>query len=147
MTVAIIIKESAARAPPRRPAVCKPCLYCDVAKGSISIVLVKNILAIVSNEDIFKAIVVIVRDRYRACPPSAMESGLVRYIRECSVSVVLVETVCRSWNRFNPSSAEQKNIQPAVIIVVEKGNSASDRFEDELLAVDASINDWRDKPG
>src|SRR5260370_28976585 len=67
--IPIIIKKRASRSPASITFVDQPGLLSNVGKCAIAVVTVKDILPVISDEDVFKTVVVIVSDGYSAGPP------------------------------------------------------------------------------
>ncbi len=88
--VAIVVDERAACVPARAFAR-HSCLLADVGEGTVTIVVVQNILAEVGNEQIVPSVVVVVADAH-ALPPAGMrDSGLRSHVGESSVAIVAEE--------------------------------------------------------
>ena len=77
VAIAIIVEKSASRAPASSALVEQSRLPGDIRKRAVSIVAVKNGLTVVSDEDVFKAIVVIVANGHSTGPTRAQQPGLV----------------------------------------------------------------------
>jgi hypothetical protein len=69
ISIAIIVKKSASRPPTGVAFIGQSCLLGDIGEGAIAIVTIKNILTIISDENILKTVVVIVSNGYSAGPP------------------------------------------------------------------------------
>src|ERR1019366_9227381 len=135
--VAVVVEERS----PGTPAnfrIEQPRFFRDVAKRSIAHVAVKLVLAIVGAEEIFKAVVVVVPDRDGVGPSHRLQSRLFGDIGEGAVSIVLVEPVGgSSRGSVNTRAAEQEDIDPAIVVVVEKCAAAPVSFKDVLIVIDA----------
>ena len=92
--------------------------------------------------EVVESVVVVVADGDGRCPAGAGQAGLGRDIGERAVAVVLVEAIGRTRRRpFETRAAQHEQIQPAVVVVVEKRHSASDDLDDVALSVDAAVDD------
>src|SRR5882672_9347080 len=70
-----------------------------------------------------------------------MKARLLCDIGKGTVSIVFVEAIAGAQRRpSHASAAEQKNIHPAVIVVVKKCAATSDCLENVVIAVGVSIN-------
>ena len=58
------------------------------------VIMVKTVLAVIGDEQIFPSVVVIVSDANSLSPPRRDESGLLRHVRESSIVVVVIQMVC-----------------------------------------------------
>ena len=70
LAVAIVIDEGAARAPARLLA-CDAGLLADVGEGAVAVVVVENVLAVVGDEQVVAAIVVVVADADALAPAAS----------------------------------------------------------------------------
>jgi len=71
------------------------------------------------------------------------DSSLSGHVGECAVAIVLEEMrsgLVARWKAFEARSVYQENIQPAVIVVIVKGDSAAGRFEQVFVFVLAAEN-------
>ena len=104
--------------------------------------MIKDILAIVRNEDVVEAIVVVVADGNGGRPTRALQTRLGRDVGEGTVTIVFVEAIGRTRRcSFQARAAEHKQIYPAIIVIVDERHSASDHLNDVTLAIHAPIND------
>ena len=90
--------------------------------------MIKNILAVVSDEKIFETIVVVVADANSLPPTGARQTGFAGDVSECAVAIVLEQIADRFFARGETLKApaiHQKDIQPAVVIEVVKSGAAS----------------------
>jgi len=93
------------------------------------------------------AVIVVVADADGVCPANIFQSGLLCNLGEGAVTIVFVESI-RGAGRttFKTCAAQKKNVEPAVVIVVEESAAATIGLDDELLAIDATINDGATSP-
>ena len=97
MTVAVVVDESAAGVPAcLRPGLGKAGLLGDVGKGTVTVVFIKRVLAVVSDKQIVITIVVIIADAASLSPTGFMlQTGAFGYVGECAVAVILEEVAAR----------------------------------------------------
>ena len=128
---------------PQRTAVLQQArLLGDVGERAVAVVAVEDVLAPVGDEEIVEAVVVVVADGDRRRPAGARQAGLRGHVGERAVAIVLVQAVGRAGGRaFEARAAEDEDIQPAVVVVVEEGDAAADGFEDVGLGVGAAVDD------
>src|SRR5271169_3915545 len=112
MPVAIIVKEGTPRSPAWRPGIRKPRFCGDIGKCPVAVILVESILPVISNEDIFESIVVVVCDGNSARPAGASQASIFRNIGEGPIPVVPIETVGRGRHRIDSASTQQEDVQP-----------------------------------
>ena len=135
--VAVIIKESAARSPPARAA-----RYArfrrNVGERPVAIVVVQDVVPPVGHEEVFKPVVIVISDANALTPTVADQAGFIRHVGEGPVAVIVEEMVrglLTGGKAREPRSVDQKNIQPAVVIVIEEGDAAARSLEDVSLAL------------
>jgi len=115
-----------------------------VGKRTIAVVAVETILSKICAKDIIEAVVVIVAYTHTVGPTHRSESSLLRHIGEGSVAIVLIKAVRRFGRVALQSRAgKQKDIHPAIIVVVDERATAAVCFHDVFLGLDASINHRR----
>ena len=65
-----------------------------------------------------------------------MQAGLFRHIGERAVAIIFIQPVGRTRRRaLEASAAQQENIQPSVVIVIEKCGAAPYRLQDVSLMI------------
>ena len=141
--VAIVVDQGAAGAPAGSlPA--QTGLLRDVGEGAVAVVAVQDVLSPVGDEQIVKAVVIVVADARPPTPSRSAQAGLVRDIGERAVPIVLVQPVRAPCGRpLEAGPAEDEDVQPAVVVVIEEGAAAADGFDDVALGVDPAIDDRR----
>src|ERR1700761_1775624 len=103
----------------------KPCGFGYIRERSVAIVTVKDILPVGGAEDIIETVVVIVPNAYAAGPPDGVQASLLCDVRECSVAVVFVESICGAFGgTAKTSSRKDKQIHPTIVVVVDECTSA-----------------------
>src|SRR5436309_3204134 len=83
----------------------------------------------------------VVADRYPGSPDGSFQASSLGYVRKRAVAVILVKTV-RGFRRrsLHPGAAEQKDVRPAVVVVIEKGYATAVGLEDVFLGFNAAVN-------
>ena len=93
-------------------------------------------------EQIVPAVVVKVADADACLPSRASNTRLLGDVGERAVAIVLVELRRGSGARrpvgVQARAVAQVNVQPAVIVVIEKSKAAALGFDDERLVFDAT---------
>src|SRR5271165_5264951 len=130
MPVAIIIDEGATGIPAYlRSRLNQTGLLGHVGEFSVAIVAIEHRLAIVGNKQIVAAIVVVVANAAGLSPAGlVLKAGTCRYIGECAVAVVLEQVAMRllsTGKSFESPAIDEKEIEPAVIVIIVKGKTAS----------------------
>src|ERR1700722_560466 len=146
--IAIVIYECATRTP-RLARSSHTCIAGDFGEDSV-LVVVKAVLAVVGDIEIFPSIVVVVADANPLPPSGRGEAGLRGHVGERAVMIVAIQVVRRSLSggkSLEPRSIHQKNIGPAVIVVIENRDPGPGGFNDVFLGVDSTENVLRGQPG
>ena len=113
-------------------------------KRSVAVVSIETILSEVSTEDVIEAVVVVVADANAICPADRLQSCFLRHVGECAVAIVLVEPIGRFRRiALEPRARKQKDIHPAVVVVVDECAATPVGLEDVLLRVHAAVDDGR----
>src|SRR5262249_25450671 len=104
----------------------------DVGERSVSVVVIENIFAEIRDEEIFVAVVIVIADADALAPSGVADSGLRGDIRKRSVAIVFEKMRGRRLPRrktFEARAVHQKNIEPAIVVVVVESDAAARRFE------------------
>src|SRR5579871_161732 len=140
MAVAVVVNKAATGAPSRLIVPEAGCLG-HVGEGTIAVVSIKAVLAKGRAEDVFKAVVVVVSDANCRGPAHCFQAGLLCHVGKGPISIVLVQTAAsfRGIAR-QASSGKQKDVDPSIVVVIDKGTAASCRFQDVLLGFDPTVD-------
>ena len=143
MAVAIVVDPGTARAPARFFAI-QAGFFRHVGETAVAIVVKQNIVAPEAAEKIVPAVVVVIADANAGLPAGSREAGFRGDVGECSVAIIFVEMRCRLFARLpvrvEARAVGQINVEPAVVVVVEKSEAAAFGFDDVALVVDAAPN-------
>src|SRR6266478_348515 len=89
LAVAVVVDPSAARAP--TGAICSHAgFFGDIRESAVPIVVIENVFAPVGDEQIVKAVVIVIADANSARPAGSKQPRLRGDVGECAVTVVLV---------------------------------------------------------
>src|SRR5256885_946901 len=114
----------------------------DISEGAVAIVVKKDVVSPEAAEEIVPAIVVVIADADARLPAGAGEAGLFRDVGEGSVAIVLVKMRGGSFAAWpvgiEARSVGEIDVQPAVIVVIEKSQSAALRFDDVFFVIRAA---------
>src|SRR5579872_1394890 len=140
MAVAVIVHKAATCAP-SSVRVQQPRGLGDIRKSAVAVVAIKAVLSEIGAENVLESVVVVISDANTVSPAGGMQSGLFSHVGKRSIAVVFVQAV-RGFGRsaIESGSAEQKNVDPAIIVVIDKGAAAAVRLKDIFLAVDAAVD-------
>ena len=87
-----------------------------------AIVVVKPVLAVVRDVEIFPSVIVVVADAHALAPAGSGQPGFNGHVGERAVVIVAIQTIRRtltSRKSFEPRSVHQENIEPAIVVVIE----------------------------
>ena len=97
-----------------------------VGERAVAVVAIEHVLAVVGDEEIVEAVVVVVADGHRRGPARSRQPGLLGHVGEGAVAVVLVEAIGRARRRaFEARAAQHEDVEPAVVVVVEERHAAA----------------------
>src|ERR1035441_5762450 len=144
MAVAVIVNPCASRAPClARPGYAR--FLRDLGEHAI-LVVIQAVLPVVGDVEIFPSVVVVIADADPLAPARRSQTRFHSDISEGAVVIVAIEMIGGSFTRgkaFQGCSVHQKNVGPAVVIVVENGRAGASGFDDVLLRVLAAEHDGR----
>ena len=121
--IAIVVDEGAARAPGLARSGDSG-LLSDFSEDPM-IVVVKAVLPVVGDVEIFPSVIVVIPDADALAPTSRRQPCFGSDIGKGAVVIIMVEAIRRSLSRgksFQPCAVDQEDIGPAVIVVIEDGD-------------------------
>ena len=150
MAVAVVVKKRAPGAPANLLIV-NSGLVGNVGERAVAVVVEQDVVPPEAAEQIIPAVVVVVAHADSSLPAGARQSGFLRDISEGSVAIIFVEMGCRCL-ALRPVFAEsrsvgQVDIEPTVVVIVEKRQPTSLGLHDVLLTIDAAPDIGRSQPG
>src|SRR5712691_8637963 len=114
----------------------------DISEGAVAIVVKKDVGSPEAAEEIVPAIVVVIADADARLPAGAGEAGLFCDVGEGSVAIVLVKMRGGSFAGWpvgiEAGSVGEIDVEPVVIVVIEKSQSAALRFDDVFFVIGAA---------
>src|SRR5439155_20877938 len=126
-SIAIVIYEQASSDPAHAFAA-NPGYVCHISKLAITIVVIKNVLTEIADEEIYEAVVVVVTNANALSPAGVGYAGLHGNVCECSVTIILEKMRRRLLalgETFQARSVHQENVEPAVVVVIVKSNAGA----------------------
>src|SRR5205823_14959224 len=76
-----------------------------------------------------------------------MQSRFFRNIDKSAISVVLIETIARSFGCALQSRARQdENVHPAVVVVVDESAATASRLDEIFFLLCPAVNNGRTQP-
>ena len=137
MAIAVVVHEGAAGSPARLLAG-DTSFFANVGEGAVAIVVIQNILTVVGDEEVIEAVVVVIADADALSPTGTAETGFVGDVGEGAVTIVLEEVRARFLafgEAFQTRAVYDKDVEPAVVVVIVEGNSAAGRLEQIFVLV------------
>ena len=145
MAVFVVVDPGAAGVPARFGAGLEEAgAFGDVGEGAVAIVVIENVLAVVGDEEIVVAVVVVVADAAGLSPAGAdVEAGTFGDIGEGAVAIIFEEAAMRLFalrETLEAPAVDEEEIEPAVVVVVVEGQAAAGGFEKIFIFADAAEN-------
>src|SRR6266849_2010121 len=102
-------------------------------------------------EEIVPTVVVVISDAHAGLPPGAREPGFFGDVGKSAVAIIFEEMRSRRFS-FRPLGVQARsvgeiNIEPAVLVVIEKREAAAFGFDDVAFVIDAAPHVWRIQSG
>src|ERR1019366_3152098 len=101
----------------------------NIGEGTVVVIVVETVLAIVSYEQIEPSIVVIVADRHTETPALISDARFGGDIGEGAVVIVMKQGRARVWcvsfESFIGGAIHQVDVQQAVVVVIDGGRLPS----------------------
>src|SRR6185369_1769394 len=138
--IAIVVHPGTAGAVTYR-GLAEPGLFRHVGEGSVAVIAIEHVIAIVGNKDVVESVVVVVGHRHGRRPAGAKQPGIRSDIGKRSIAIIFVQAVGGTGRRdFQASTAENEQVHPAIVVVVNERHAAPDYFDDVALAVNTTVN-------
>ena len=139
MAVAIVVEQGAAGSPAELFVV-DAGFAGDVGESAVAVVVKQDVVSPEAAEQIVPAVVVVVADADAGLPAGARQAGFFGDVGEGAVAIVFVEMRSRRL-AGRPVGVEARavgeiNVEPAVVVVIEKGQAAALGFDDVALVID-----------
>ena len=113
----------------------------DIRECPVAVVTIQNIFSVVAYEEIFIAVVVIVSDANALSPSCMRQARFLGNVGKSSVVIIVVQVICGllfAGKRVESRSIHDKNIRPAIVVIIEYGHACAGSLEDEFLGVHAA---------
>src|SRR5258708_330241 len=120
LAIPVVVDPGAARAP-TGPVRAQSGFPGYVGKSAVPIVVIEDVLAPVSDEQILKPIVIVVANTNSGRPTCAEQARFRGYVGEGAVPIIFVEPVRRARRSSREARpAKAQNIHPTIVILVEQ---------------------------
>src|ERR1700733_14966643 len=145
MAVTVVVDEGAAGVPAcLGTGLDKARLLGDVGKGTVTVVLIKCVLAVVGHKEIIVAIVVVVADTTGLSPAGfVLQAGASRYIGKGTVAVVLEKMTAgllAGGKAFESPAIDEEEIEPAIGVIVVEGESAAGGLQQIFVGLLSAVD-------
>ena len=142
LAVAIVVDPGAAGSV-TRAGMGKPRLLGHVRERAVAVVVKQDVLAPAGDEEIVEAVVIVIADRDPGGPDAAAEARARGHVAERAVAIVAIQADRRVIRRSPnaPPAGESHDIEPPVIVVVEKCHAASHRIENVVDVAFVAVDD------
>src|SRR5215470_5287291 len=114
----------------------------DVGKGAVAVVVKQNVVPPEAAEEVVPAIVVVIADAHPSLPAGAGETGFFGDLGESAVAIVLIQMrsgrLARGPMGVEAGTVGEIDVEPAVVVVVEKRQARAFGFDDVVLVVDGT---------
>src|SRR5207245_6598487 len=95
----------------------------------------------VGDKQIFETVVVVITDAHSAGPARFEQPRFLGDVCECAVAVVLIEAIARTFGSVRQANSRRdKDVEPAIVVVVQKCTAAACHLDDVVLAVNAAVD-------
>ena len=145
--VAVGVEECAAGAP-----ACfrdQPGTVGDVLECPVAAIAEQAVLAPERDVEIVEAVIVVVAGARALPPPGNRQAGARRHIFECPVAAIAIQVargLLAARKPFQRRAVDEKQIEPAVVVVVERGHAAAGRLEQEFVGGLTAVDGGRGEP-
>ncbi len=95
-----------------------------ISKGSIVIVVIKTVLSVIGNVDVWPAIIIIIAHSHAESPSLIRHASFGSYVCEGAVMIVVQQHSAGSWllpfQGSKRGAVEQIDVQPAVVVIIKQ---------------------------
>src|SRR4029077_1490731 len=115
----------------------------DIGKRAVAVVVVEDVLAEVGDEEIVEAVVVVIADADGLPPAGMNEARLSGAGGERTVAIIFVQAIgglLAGGKAFQTRAIHQKNIEPAIVVVIVEGDAAAGGLQQIFVFVLAAKN-------
>ena len=133
-----VVVEKCAAGVPAQAILEQASLLGYVGKSAVAVVAEERILAVVADEEIVPAVVVVVAHAAGLAPAAAGEAGLECDVGKRAVAIVFEEMANRLLafgKAFEAPAVDEENVDPVVVVVVEEGRAAACGFKQIFVAM------------
>src|SRR6516162_6936941 len=121
-----------------------------MGERTVAVVMINGVFTVVRNKQIQVAVIVVVTYADTLAPTPPRQARSHGHIGECAVAIVLVKVVRRllAFGKvLEPPAIDQKDVEPAVVIVIKEGCTTAGCGKEEILCRMALDHGPRGQPG
>src|SRR6202162_859549 len=121
LAVIVIVKPDRAGGPSRRA---HSSFFGDVSKSAVTVIVVKNVPAVLGDVNTLETVAVIVPNRHALAVSATANSCLGGHVGECPVSIIAIQSIAKrriGIEEIAFAAVDQINVHPAIIVAVEEG--------------------------
>src|SRR6202050_3528423 len=140
MAVAVVVDERTTGAP-SFARTCDPRFFADLSEGAVAVVVIKHVLAVVGDVQVFKAVVIVIADANALTPAGMREPSSPGDVGKGAVAVVVIQMIGRSTGRgrtIQRRPVDDENVGPAVVVVVKGCHTGAGGLDDVFFCVHAA---------
>src|SRR5919204_3537897 len=130
MSITVVIHKGTAGGPARF-FIQQSSFLRDVSEGAVAVVVVERILAVIGDEQVFEAVIVVVAYANSLSPPRALQTGFLRNVGKSAIAIVL-EQIARRLLAFGKAleacAVDQEDIEPAIVVIIVEGDAGAGSF-------------------
>ena len=111
--------------------------------------MIENVLTEITHKQIIKAVVIVISDTHALAPAVVNESDLRRHVGKRAVTIILEEMrggLLARRKSLEAPAVHEKDIEPAVVVVIVKGDSTAGSFKQIFVFVLAAIDCYGVQP-
>ena len=110
-----------------------------LSEGAVAVIAEQDVVAVERQVQIVEAVVVVIADGNPLSPPAARYPGFLCHIGEGAVAVAVIEVrMLHGRFRADGRPVREEQIEDAVVVVIEEGDSRAGRLEDVGVRVRAA---------
>ena len=116
---------------PHLKAVVHTCFFCHVCKGTVAIIAVQNIRAVIIEVNIRVPVIVVITDRNAQAVTTIADACFFRHIGKLPVTLIAVKCIFRSdvnFSSFQRRAIEKIDVDVPVAVVVKKRQTRTYRL-------------------
>ena len=144
VSITVIVQKAASSVPLRtRTFLDEPCALGHIREGTVAIIVIQDVSTPVGYKEVIKAIVIVIADAATLAPARPSQSSLLRHIGKRPVAIIVKEEIRgrgAAWKPVESAAVHKKNVEPAVVVVIEEGYATTHLLEEVLIVMYAPVD-------